>query len=150
MKFAISAALLSLTGVVSATSIASRQGCPQASRFGNIIVSPTTVSAGDSINISVDLTCGVKNFGIVPQFLDYSIEVPAASNNGFQQPIILARRAIPAGSLSDSFTTTIPHGFFVANSNYNIVLSNIYNINGTDGSPVLVRGGVLEPITINV
>ncbi|KAH9483436.1 hypothetical protein JR316_0002904 [Psilocybe cubensis] len=150
MKFAISAAVLSFVGLASATSIAARQSCPQATRFGIPSVTPSTVSAGDSISITVDLTCGVTRFGIVPEFLDYSIEVPAEFNNGFQQAIILARRAIPAGALSDSFTTTVPHGYFVANSPYNVVVTNIYNINGTDGSPVLVKGGVLQPITINV
>ncbi|KAH9483438.1 hypothetical protein JR316_0002906 [Psilocybe cubensis] len=150
MKFSVSAALFSFAGFVSASTVVSRQSCPQATRFGVMTVSPTTVKAGDTIHISVDLTCGVKNFKIIPKFIDYTIEVPSNANNGFQPPIVLARRTIPAGALSDSFTTTIPHGYYVANSPYNVVLTNIHNIDGTDGSPVLVEGGVLEPIKIIV
>ncbi|KAH9477245.1 hypothetical protein JR316_0011171 [Psilocybe cubensis] len=150
MKFSIFAAFLSLAGFASASSIASRQNCPEATRFGVVIVNPTTVKPGDTINISVDFTCGVKTFGIIPSFLDFTIEVSSDANNGFEQPIVLARRTIPAGALSDSFTTTIPHGFYVANAPYNIVLTNIYNIDGTDGSPVLVEGGVLHFIDIDV
>ncbi|KAH9483440.1 hypothetical protein JR316_0002908 [Psilocybe cubensis] len=146
MKFLFLSSLISLAGSASAASLS----CPDASRFGVPTVTPTTVKAGDSISVFVDLTCGVKNFGFIPQFLDYSIEVPANENNGFEQPIILARRTIASGTLSDSFTTTVPHAFYFANAAYNIIVGNIYNINGTDGSPVLVKGDVFIPITIEV
>jgi len=49
----------------------------------------------------------VQNFGINAQFLDYTIEVPAASNNGHEQPIVLARHSIAQGALSDTLTTTV-------------------------------------------
>jgi len=45
MKFTISA-VLALAGIASAANVA-RQSCPQATRFGVVTVSPTTVSAGD-------------------------------------------------------------------------------------------------------
>ncbi|KAF9564494.1 hypothetical protein CPC08DRAFT_705239, partial [Agrocybe pediades] len=123
MKFAISSTLLTLAaGLASAATIESRLSCPQATRFGIVTLSKSTVKAGDSLTINVDLRCAVQNFGINAQFLDYTLEVPASSNNGFQAPIVLGRHSIAHGALSDTLTTTIPHGFFVAGSNYNVVL----------------------------
>ncbi|KAF9553530.1 hypothetical protein CPC08DRAFT_713690 [Agrocybe pediades] len=148
MKFALSTAIIALAGFASA-SIVERQSCPQATRFGVVTVSPTTVSPGDTITINVDLHCAVQNFGIQAQFLDYTIEVPSSANNGHEPPIVLARHNIAAGALSDSLTTTIPHAFFFAGAPYNIVVTNGFPSAGTDGSPVVTEGGVLTPITIN-
>lgn len=60
-----------------------------------------------NININVDLTCAITNFDIVPKFLDYTIEVFAPSNNGHEPPILLARRELEPGALSDSFTVPV-------------------------------------------
>ncbi|PPQ79553.1 hypothetical protein CVT25_003435 [Psilocybe cyanescens] len=150
MKFAISAGLLSLAGLVASANVG-RTACDEAARFGVLTVSPTTFRAGDTIKISTDVTCGVQNFGLIPQFLDYSIEVLPPNNNGFEQPIVLARHALPNGALSDTFNVKVPHGFFF-NATYTLLLNNLHNINGTDGSPVLVRGETesTEPITVIV
>ncbi|KDR86067.1 hypothetical protein GALMADRAFT_235291 [Galerina marginata CBS 339.88] len=153
MKFAISTAFLSFAGLVSSANIAARQFCAEAVRFGVLSVSsPTGASsfnAGDDIAIKVDLNCAVNHFNIVPRFLDYAINVPASVNNGHEPDIVLARRTLPAGALSDSFTTKIPHGFFFAGAAYQVIFTNTYPINGTDGSEVLIQEGMLQPITIN-
>ncbi|KDR86066.1 hypothetical protein GALMADRAFT_235290 [Galerina marginata CBS 339.88] len=153
MKFAISTALLSFAGLVASANISARQSCPEAVRFGILSVSsPTGASsfnAGDDIAIKVDLNCAIKNFNIVPRFLDYTIIVPASVNNGHEPAIVLARRTLPAGALSDSFTTKIPHGFFFAGAAYQVFFTNTFPINGTDGSEVLTQGGLSQPITIN-
>ncbi|KAF9553520.1 hypothetical protein CPC08DRAFT_612816, partial [Agrocybe pediades] len=139
---------LSLVSLVAAGNVARTVGCSEADRFGVVTVSPTTVKAGDSITINVDLHCAVQNFGIGAQFLDYTIEVPAANNNGHEAPIVLARHAIATNALSDSLTTTVPHAFFFAGANYNVVVTNVYPSPGSDGSQVILEGGTLTPITI--
>ncbi|KAG6910818.1 hypothetical protein DXG01_007133 [Tephrocybe rancida] len=150
MKFTLSAAILSLAGLVASTSVP-RQSCPQASRFGLLSVSPTTVKPGDNITVTVDLNCGITNFGIVPKHLDYTIEVPAASNNGHEPPIVLARRDFVAGGANtDVFTVKVPFAFYFAGAPYEVALRNTYPIQGTDGSEVLIQGGVLAGLTINV
>lgn len=83
--------------------------------------------------------------------------------------MVLARRTLQAGALSDSFTAKvskavvnlrpgsdepltslkIPHGFFFAGAAYEVFFTNTYPINGTDGSEVLVQGGLAQGITIN-
>ncbi|KAG6900613.1 hypothetical protein C0993_007836 [Termitomyces sp. T159_Od127] len=147
LKLAISAAL-SFAGLVTSTVVP----CAEAERFGTFIVSPTTVNPGDNITISVDLNCGIGRFGIVPNFLDFSIVVPVESNNGHEPPIVLARRDFDSstGSTSDQFTTKVPFAFYFAGAPYQILLTNTYPINGTDGSEVLQQGGVYGGITINI
>ncbi|KAH9482097.1 hypothetical protein JR316_0004192 [Psilocybe cubensis] len=150
--FAISAAFLSLSGIVASATIEKRN-CPEAARFGTLSVFPLTASAGDDISVSLSLNCPTMQFGIVPQFLDYTLEVPEASNNGNEQPIVLTRRTytfVP-GTIQpmDDFTVQIPHGPFVAGAPYNIVLNMVYPIDGTDGSSVLVETKLSVPITIN-
>ncbi|PPQ78689.1 hypothetical protein CVT25_010710 [Psilocybe cyanescens] len=152
MKFATSAVFFSFAGLAASASI-TRRNCVEAARFGALSAFPVTVSPGDTINISVNLNCAVEQFGIVPQFLDYTLEVPEASNNGSEQPIVLARRTfnISPGTNqpSDSFSTQVPRGFFVAGAPYNVVLNMVYPISGTDGSTVLVKGSTSIPININ-
>ncbi|KAG6909426.1 hypothetical protein DXG01_000579 [Tephrocybe rancida] len=150
MKFSISTIVLYLAAVVASTQVR-RQFCPQASRFGVISVSPTTVSPGDDITVTVDLNCAVNSFGIVPAFLDYTIEVPAAVNNGFEAPIVLARRTLADKATSDVFTAKVPFGNYFAGAAYQVYLRNTYPIKGTDGSSeVLVQGGISAFVTINV
>jgi len=152
MKFAAATSFISLAGLVASISVPRDvKSCPEASRFGvaSVVPNNTALSPGDDISISVDFTCGINTFGIVPRFLDYTIIVPPQSNNGFEVPIVLARRDFPAGATSDSFTTKIPHAFFVAGAVYNIELTNTYPTNGTDGSEVLIQGGFFQPITIS-
>ncbi|PPQ66986.1 hypothetical protein CVT26_009944 [Gymnopilus dilepis] len=152
MKSTVSAALLSMVSLASA-SLLPRQSCPEASRFGNLSFSSptnaTSFNAGDPIQIKVDFNCAINNFGIKPQFFDYLIEVPAEQNNGHEAPIVLARRTLAGGATTDKFDTTIPHAFFFAGAPYNLVLTDTYPTQGTDGSQVLLQGGVELPITIN-
>ncbi|KAF8888475.1 hypothetical protein CPB84DRAFT_1749494 [Gymnopilus junonius] len=153
MKFAFSTAVLSLASLASAT-ILPRQSCPEASRFGNLIVSSptnaTSYNPGDPIDIQVDFHCAITNFGIVPQFIDYTIQVNEDQNNGHEAPIVLARRTLAAGATTDEFSTTIPFAFYFAGAPYNVVLTDTYPTQGTDGtSQVLLQGGIEAPITIN-
>ncbi|KAF9553527.1 hypothetical protein CPC08DRAFT_610465, partial [Agrocybe pediades] len=120
--------------------------CDEAQRFGILTVSPTTVRAGDTINLNTDLRCAAE-LGINPIFLDYSIE-NLVNNNGFELPLLLARRAIPAGAQSDSFTTTVPHGFFFAGANYSVVINTVYPLKGSDGSQIIQEGGTDTPINV--
>ncbi|KAF8888182.1 hypothetical protein CPB84DRAFT_1849695 [Gymnopilus junonius] len=153
MKFAFTTALVSLAGLVSAT-VLPRQSCPDASRFGILAISSptnaTSYSPGDPINVHVDFHCAVTNYDIVPQFIDYTIEVPANQNNGHEAPIVLARRTLAAGATTDEFSTTIPFAFYFAGAPYNVVLTDTYPVEGTDGtSQFLLEGSVEVPITIN-
>ncbi|KAG5637699.1 hypothetical protein H0H81_003554 [Sphagnurus paluster] len=143
--------IFSVIGLASASAIGTRQSCPQASRFGDLTISPTNTAfnGGDSITVNVDLTCAINHFGIVPSYLDYTIEVPASSNNGHEPPILLARRNYVSGSTSDMFTTQIPYGYYFAGAVNTVVLTNTYAINGTNGDKVYVQGGVSTGITIN-
>ncbi|KAG6910819.1 hypothetical protein DXG01_007134 [Tephrocybe rancida] len=150
IKFTLSAAILSLAGLVASTSVP-RQSCPNASRYGVLNVSPTTVKPGDNITVTVDLNCGIGNFGIVPRYLDYKIEVPTASNNGHEPPIVLARRDFVAGGANlDVFTVKVPFSFYFAGAPYVVALHNTYPVQGSDGSEVLIEGEVYIDLTINV
>ncbi|KAF8071877.1 hypothetical protein FPV67DRAFT_903098 [Lyophyllum atratum] len=151
MKFTISAALLSLAGLVASSSInVPRQSCPEASRFGILTVTPSTpLNPGDDFTVSVDLKCAVNNFGIVPTYLDYTIIVPSQVNNGHEPPMVIARRTLAAGATSDTFTTTVPHGFYFEGAPYSVQFVNTYPIQGTDGSEVLVQGSITAGININ-
>ncbi|PPQ91578.1 hypothetical protein CVT25_012649 [Psilocybe cyanescens] len=151
MKFTISTILLAIAGFVASANIPAIV-CSEADRFGVISISPSgkPFNAGDNISIHIDFTCAITHSGIVPKFLDYTIEVPAPLNNGFEPTISLARRTLSPGATVDSFTTKIPHEFFTAGAPYSVVLTDTYPINGTDGSEVLREGGVLASITINV
>ncbi|CAA7267784.1 unnamed protein product [Cyclocybe aegerita] len=148
MKFAISTAVLYLAGLVASASVLPCQSCLQATRFGILTVSSptgaTSYNPGDDIHIKVDLTCTVNYFGIVPTYLNYTIVVPASENNGHEPPIVLAHHMILAGSLSDEFSTQIPYAFYFSGTPYTVVFTNTYPINGTDGSQVLIQGGLSQ------
>ncbi|KAG6846161.1 hypothetical protein H0H93_015672, partial [Arthromyces matolae] len=147
MKFAIPAAILSLAGLVASTVVP--RSCAQAQRFGDLTISPSTVNPGDELSINVDFNCAVSSFGIVPVYMDYSISVPAAVNNGHEPNIVLARHNWTSGSTSDDFTVQIPYANYFANAGYEITLTITYPLAGTDGSQYLVQGGTEAPITIN-
>ncbi|KAG6845461.1 hypothetical protein H0H87_008821 [Tephrocybe sp. NHM501043] len=142
MKFTLSAALLSFASIAASSSIRLPRSCPEASRFGDLTVSPTTVSPGDSITVNVDLECAINSFGHVPKYLDYTLEVPASSNNGYEVPVVLARREFTAGATSDTFTVQVPFASYFAGGAYGVHLRNTYSTQGTDGSEVLIEGGV--------
>ncbi|KAK0229478.1 hypothetical protein EDD85DRAFT_889862 [Armillaria nabsnona] len=135
-----------------ASAIGKRQSCAEASRFGNLQVVPSDLQPGTDFTIHVDFGCAVNWFGIVPRYIDFYIEVPSG-NNGHEPPILLARRdfTLPAPPLSPAFTFTaqFPHyPVFFEGASYNIALNTIYPVNGTDGSEILVQGGVYSPINV--
>ncbi|KAI0261227.1 hypothetical protein BC834DRAFT_972825 [Gloeopeniophorella convolvens] len=143
-----------LTFVVAASSAVAtptaRQSCPEASRFGNLNVSPTNVSPGSVVTISADFTCAVHNFDIVPEHTDYYLEVPV-NNNGHEPDIQLTRRVLAAGQLKDSFQVTIPtFSAYFANASYSIVLETTYPVNNSDGTQTHLVGGIEAPITLKV
>ncbi|KAF9235975.1 hypothetical protein BU15DRAFT_64424 [Melanogaster broomeanus] len=147
MRFALAAVVASLFALVSAVPHA-RQSCPEATRFGVLSVSPTTVSAGDSLTITADFTCAISYFGINPEYTDYYFEVPVG-NNGYEPPILLARRTLASGATSDSFTVEVPYAYYF-NASYVVMLDTTYPTTGTNGAPYSVVGGVEAPITINI
>ncbi|PPQ72638.1 hypothetical protein CVT26_004345 [Gymnopilus dilepis] len=148
MKF-----ILLFTSVASIASalVIPRQICSEASRFGDLIVtSPdnaTSFSAGDPVHIKVNFNCAVNTFGIRPEFVDYTIEVPEQFNNGHEPNIVIARRTLPVGATTDEFTATAsPFQFLTGLTS---PMHHTYPTEGTDGSQVFIQGGTESPITIN-
>ncbi|PBK87828.1 hypothetical protein ARMGADRAFT_1016415 [Armillaria gallica] len=135
-----------------ASAIGKRQSCPEAVRFGIPHIVPSDLQPGTDFTINVDFGCAVNYFGIIPRYIDFYIEVPSG-NNGYEPPILLARRdfGVPAPPLSPAFTFTgqFPHYSFTEGAAYDIATNIIYPVNGTDGSEVLIQGGVTYlPITV--
>ncbi|EIN08706.1 hypothetical protein PUNSTDRAFT_126020 [Punctularia strigosozonata HHB-11173 SS5] len=116
--------------------------CPEAARFGNAIATPSTAAPGDEVSIVANFSCSFSR-GIIPEWVDYRLEV-VNNNNGFEAPILLARHQFTgtADSPIDVANVTIPHAFYVEGAVYTPIMYIIYPINGTDGSPVYVQGGV--------
>lgn len=52
--------------------------------------------------MNANFTCS-NELGVHPQYTDYYIEVPV-NNNGYEPPILLARRTLSTNSLLDQFT----------------------------------------------
>ncbi|KAJ6585621.1 hypothetical protein B0H19DRAFT_1250414 [Mycena capillaripes] len=79
------------TVLVSLATTVSAQGkfCPEASRFGNLNVSPTTLSPGKTFTAMANLTCAVQ-LGNTPTFLDYFVS--GTSTHAMSGPILIARR----------------------------------------------------------
>ncbi|KAI9570587.1 hypothetical protein HD554DRAFT_357160 [Boletus coccyginus] len=148
MQFILAAIVASAAALVWAAP-QPRQSCAEATQFGVLTVSPTTVAAGDTLTVNADFNCAINTFGIIPEYTDYYIEVPV-NNNGHEPPILLARRTLASGSTSDSFTVQVPYAYYFTNASYVVMLDTTYPINGTNGSPYYAVGGVEAPITINV
>ncbi|KAH7884313.1 hypothetical protein F5I97DRAFT_1888610 [Phlebopus sp. FC_14] len=142
MKFIFTALVASLATLASGAMIPqARQNCPEAARFGGVSTSPSSVAPGDTLTINADFSCAVNYFGIIPQYTDYYLEV-VTNNNGYEPPILLARRTLPQGATSDSFTVEVPDAYYFANTTYTGVLDVTYPVNGTNGTPYSVVGGV--------
>ena len=124
MRFTLIAFITSVAALVGAVP-QPRQTCPEATQYGTLIVSPTSVSAGDvsqiswswdepqlntmqyqTLTVNADFSCAINTFGHIPAYTDYYIEVPQ-NNNGHEPPILLARRTLASGSTSDSFTVQV-------------------------------------------
>lgn len=128
--------------------------CPEASRFGDLIVSPSNLQPGDWFTVHTDFTCAVSaEFDIVPKFLDYYIEVPGQLNNGHEQPILLARRKFHHNRNTppiDTFNVQLPFAFYFAGAAYEVNLAITYPVNGSNGKPVFIQGGSQFPVNITV
>ncbi|EGN99250.1 hypothetical protein SERLA73DRAFT_152904 [Serpula lacrymans var. lacrymans S7.3] len=150
MQLTLSSILLSLAAFSTAASIPiARTTCAEAYRFGGVpSLSPSTVAPGASVEIQTDFTCAFY-FGITPTYTDYYIEV-LSNNSGYEPNILLARRQpnITASSPIDKFTVTIPDATYTSGANYTVVMDVTYPINGTNGTPVYVVGGLESAITI--
>ncbi|KAF8163836.1 hypothetical protein B0H34DRAFT_795484 [Crassisporium funariophilum] len=122
--------------------------CPQAARFGGLFGLPATLTTGQSITVTHNYTCSFA-FGIVPTFTDYLLEV-TANGNGFQPPILVARRTpqVTAAQPEDTFTFTVPFAFFFAPASYSLTTVTTFPTSGTNGSPVLQQGGILNGVQI--
>ncbi|KAK0492592.1 hypothetical protein EDD18DRAFT_463064 [Armillaria luteobubalina] len=169
MKLATVFAFALAAVAVHASPTDKRLSCAEASRFGNVQVVPTNLQPGTDFTINVNLECAVEYFGIIPRYTDFYIEVPEPYNNGHEPAILLARRdyTLPAQPLSPNFNFTaqvremicilgqfihfliqLPHYPYTAGASYTIFLSTTYPINGTDGSEVLIQGGVYTVVNI--
>ncbi|KAF8515240.1 hypothetical protein BU17DRAFT_93730 [Hysterangium stoloniferum] len=143
MKFT-SLIIASATLLGSASNVVA-QFCSEATRFGILNVSPTTLAIGDSFTVSLNLTCGISNFGLIPSFLDYYISVPV-NNNGHEPDILIARHTFdPTGPAFDSFTTTLPNTTYFTGASYQVV---VHNINHTPSGTVLTVGEIEAGISI--
>jgi hypothetical protein len=148
MQLSFSTVIATLAAVFAVATPATAQACPEATQFGVLTVSPTTLSPGDTFTVTANFTCSVQ-FGVNPQYTDYYIEVPV-NNNGHEPPILLARRTLDASSatpLFDQFTTQLPYALYF-NASYVVMLDTTYPVNGSNGSPYSVVGGVEFPIDI--
>ncbi|KAG2035239.1 hypothetical protein BDR03DRAFT_537159 [Suillus americanus] len=147
MQLSFSTAIATLAAVLAVAAPAAAQFCSEATRFGVVIVSPTTLSPGDTFTVTANFTCAAQ-YGVDPQYTDYYIEVPV-NNNGHEPPILLARRTLNASSetpLFDQFTTQLPYAYYF-NASYVVMLETTYPVNGTNGSYSVV-GGVETVIDI--
>ncbi|KAG1840700.1 hypothetical protein DFJ58DRAFT_87505 [Suillus subalutaceus] len=147
MQLSFSTAIATLAAVFAVVAPAAAQSCSEATRFGVVTVSPTTLSPGDTFTVTANFSCAVQ-FGVNPQYTDYYIEVPV-NNNGYEPPILLARRTLNANSetpLFDQFTTQLPYAVYF-NASYVVMLDTTYPVNGTNGTYSVV-GGVETVINI--
>ncbi|KAG1775898.1 hypothetical protein EV702DRAFT_1113544 [Suillus placidus] len=149
MQLSFSTVIATLAAVFAVATPAAAQFCSQATRFGVVNVSPTTLSPGDTFTVTANFTCAAQ-FGVHPQYTDYYIEVPV-NNNGHEPPILLARRTLNASSatpLFDQFTTQLPYAYYFNTSTYVVMLDTTFPQTGTNGSLYSVVGGVETVIQI--
>jgi len=62
------------------------------------------------MTVAVDPTCGIQNFGIVPEFIEYSLQVLPPNNNGSpaEEPIVLGVNSFNgAGGPFDALVATV-------------------------------------------
>ncbi|KAJ7054547.1 hypothetical protein C8F01DRAFT_1161972 [Mycena amicta] len=137
------AALLSfLTGT-----LAQAGSCPEAARFGNLKVSPSTLSPGQKFTVTADLTCAVQ-LGNTPTYLDYYIS--GTARHTISGPILIARRTYNATTTPpvDKFTAVLPSWFYFADATYSLRMDNSFARLGPTGQKVITTGGIFEPVNI--
>ncbi|KAG1729653.1 uncharacterized protein EDB91DRAFT_1159136 [Suillus paluster] len=148
MKLSFSTAIATFAAVLAAATPAAAQLCFQASRFGIITVTPSTLSPGDNFTVTANFTCAAQ-LGVRPKYTDYYIEVPV-NNNGYEPPILLARRTLNASSptpLFDEFTVQLPYADYF-NASYVVMLETTFPQTGANGSTYFVVGGIEHNIAI--
>ncbi|KAF8148073.1 hypothetical protein B0H34DRAFT_758936 [Crassisporium funariophilum] len=146
--FIASALAASLSVKASATPEARAVSCSQAARFGALFGLPAELTTGQSYTVTHNYTCSFY-FGMPPTFTDYVLEV-TANGNGHQPTILVARRTpeVTAAQPEDTFTFTVPFGYYYAPATYTLRTITTFPVSGTDGSPVLQQGGVYNGVTI--
>jgi len=151
MQFIISTLILSLAAFSTAASISplARTSCAEASRFGDLVVVPSTiVPGGDSFTVHADFTCALS-FGIVPEYIDYYVKV-LSGGNGHIPPILLGRREFHQSfntPPTDTFTAFLPDIDFTG-AQCAVFLDTTFPLNATDGKPYYTVGGTEYSVTI--
>ncbi|KAJ6486527.1 hypothetical protein C8R47DRAFT_1047570 [Mycena vitilis] len=142
--------IASLAALAVAPIASAAAACPEASRFGQLEVVPSTLAQGDSFTAHVDLECA-SELGSLPTYMDYYIEV-LSNNNGHEAPILLARHTYNlAGtglSPADSLTAELPSWFYVSGAQYSVVFVNSFAQPGPNNNSVITQGWVSAPINI--
>ncbi|KAJ6487190.1 hypothetical protein C8R47DRAFT_979320 [Mycena vitilis] len=138
---------LSLSALASLIAAVSGQFCPEASRFGIVSVSPTTVSPGQTYTITTNLTCAVQ-LGDTPTYLDYYIE--GTSTHTLPGPMLIARRTYNQSTSPpiDKFTAVLPHWYYYVDAQYSLRMDNSYSRLGPTGEVVISVGGLYTGINI--
>ncbi|KAJ7861787.1 hypothetical protein B0H14DRAFT_2741292 [Mycena olivaceomarginata] len=139
----------SLAALASIATTVSAQGssCPEAARFGNVNVSPSTLSPGETFTVTANLTCAIEK-GNTPTFLDYYIS--ATATHTVTGPILIARRTYDNTTSPpiDQFTAVLPNWFYFTDATYSLELQNSFARAGPTGESVITTGGILTPINI--
>ncbi|KAJ7833604.1 hypothetical protein B0H14DRAFT_2800420 [Mycena olivaceomarginata] len=139
----------SITALAALATTANAQGssCPEAARFGNVNVSPSTLSPGETFTVTTNLTCAIQK-GNTPTFLDYYIS--ATATHTVTGPILIARRTYDNTTSPpiDQFTAVLPNWFYFTDATYSLLLDNSFARPGPTGESVITTGGILTPINI--
>ncbi|KAJ6510702.1 hypothetical protein C8R45DRAFT_1088853 [Mycena sanguinolenta] len=151
MRFTFSTLSSSILAALALSPAVTAQFCDEASRFGVLSVTPSTLAQGDSFTVNVDLTCA-QQLGYVPTFMDYYLEVlnPNANDGPAEAPIILARRTYDSTSnlTYDTFTTQLPFWYYFADAQYSVVYVDNFARLGTMNNTVITQGEIYVPINI--
>ncbi|KAF8215180.1 hypothetical protein K438DRAFT_1562061 [Mycena galopus ATCC 62051] len=129
------------------TAIAQAGFCPEASRFGLVSVSPSTLSPGETFTITANLTCAVQ-LDNTPTYLDYYID--AVATHTVSGPILIARRTYDNSTSPpiDQFTAVLPDWFYFTDAAYSLMMENSFARPGPSGESVITVGGISTGINI--
>ncbi|KAJ7695309.1 hypothetical protein B0H16DRAFT_1693115 [Mycena metata] len=145
--FSLFPSLLAVT--LASTATVAALGCSEASRFGDLTVTPATLAPGDAFTVNVDLTCAA-DLGYLPTYMDYYIEV-LTNNNGHELPILLARRTfapVAGASPSDTLITELPPWTYFEHAQYSVVFIDSFARLGPNNNTVIIAGEVSASINI--
>ncbi|KAF8205316.1 hypothetical protein K438DRAFT_1579371 [Mycena galopus ATCC 62051] len=128
----------------------SARGCPEASRFGNVDVSPAVLSPGDTFTVTANLTCAIQ-LGNTPTFLEYHIAA-AVTDTDFG-PILIARRTYDNSTsprLTSSPRLNLPDWFYVNGTVYSVLMKNSFACLGPTNDSVITTGGIYGGFLISL